>query len=250
MTKQYFRQVPNFKYVDRNYNSKNIGNFTEVKNLFKRVKLRDEIFENLNFFSLYSIIGDERPDSVADKIYNDPKLDWLILLSNNILNFYNEWLMSNESFDNIMLEKYGSYEELNSISHYETEEVKNSVGKVIIPEGSLLSSNLVIDYRKLIIDEDGGFIENPDFGNKVPYFIEFYDEGTGNDVLVSNITNPITFKEVEERKENQKRQIYLLKKEYVPVIFDDLDRIMKYKKGATQFLSDTLKQGDNIRLYS
>lgn len=91
MARQYFRQVPNFKYVDRNYNSKNIGNFTEVKNLFKRVKLRDEIFENLNFFSLYSIIGDERPDSVADKIYNDSKLDWLILLSNNILNFYNEW---------------------------------------------------------------------------------------------------------------------------------------------------------------
>ena len=97
---------------------------------------------------------------------------------------------------------------------------------------------------------EGGFIENPDFENKVPYFVEFYDEGTGNDVLVSNITNPITFKEVEERKENQKRQIYLLKKEYVPVIFDDLDRIMKYKKGATQFLSDTLKQADNIKLYS
>ena len=44
MARQYFRQVPNFKYVDRNYNSKNIGNFTEVKNLFKRVKLRDEMF--------------------------------------------------------------------------------------------------------------------------------------------------------------------------------------------------------------
>lgn len=250
MARQYFRQVPNFKYVDRNYNSKNIGNFTEVKNLFKRVKIRDEIFENLNFFSPYSIIGDERPDSVAYKLYDDSNLDWLVLLSNNILNVYDEWPMANENFDNIMLEKYGSYEALNSISHYETEEVRNSVGKVIVPEGIRLSSNLVVDYRKTIIDEDGGYIANPDYENKVPYFVEFYDEGTGNDVLVADITNPITFKEVEERKENKKRQIYILKKEYVPVVLDDISRIMKYKKGATQFLSDTLKQGDNIKLYS
>lgn len=249
MARQYFRQIPNFKYVDRHSDSKNIGNFTEVKNLFKRVKIRDEIFENLNFFDKYVIVGDERPDNIAYYFYKDQTLDWLILLSNNILNVYEEWPLSNESFDAVMLEKYGSYEKLNSISHYETEEVKNSVGKVIVPKGIKLSSNLIVDYRKKIVDDDGGYIENPDYQNKVPYFVEFYDEGTGNDVLVSNIADPITFKDVEERKENDKRQIYLLKREYVSLVYEDLDKIMKYKKGATQFLTDTLKQGDNIKLY-
>ena len=255
MARQYFRQVPNFEYVDRNYDNNNIGNYAEVKNLFKRVKIRDELFENVNFFSRYSIIGDDRPDNVANKVYGDSNLDWLVLLANNIVNVYEEWPLSNENFDNVMLKKYGSYEKLNEVAQYETVEVKNSVGKVITPGGIVLSSNLVDDYRETIINPSTGEYEsNPNYGNLVDYFIEFYDEGTGNDRLISNATetilNEITFLDLEQRKDNEKRFIYDFKQRYLGVVFDDIDKIMKYKKGATQFLSDTLKRGDNIRLYS
>ena len=51
------------------------------------------------------------------------------------------------------------------------------------------------------------------------------------------------------KKENAKRNIYLLKPEYLNVVFNDLDDIMPYKKGAAQYVSDTLKRGENIRLY-
>lgn len=249
MANQYFRLVPNFEYIDRNYSNKNIGNYTEVKNLFKRVKIRDEIFENLNYFDRYLIQDDERPDNVAYTIYGDSTLDWLVLLANNILNVYDEWPLSTENFDRVMLEKYGSYENLNAIHHYETEVVRNSKGKIIIPEGVILSSNLVIDYRKYVISDDGTYTINPDYGNLVPYFVEFYDEGIGNDVLVADITVPVTNLEIEERKENKKRSIYILKPKYLGVIFDDLDRLMEYKEGGTQFLSPTLKRADNIRLF-
>lgn len=248
MTREYFRQVPNFEYINRNYDRKNSNDFVQVKNLFKRVKIKDEIFENLNYFNRYEIIGDERPDNVAYKFYKNSNLDWLVLLSNNILNVYDEWPLTTESFDRVMLEKYGSYEKLNEIHHYETEEVKNSVGKVIMPKG-LVVSQLIIDYRRFLVDESGTYSENPTYQDLVPYFVEFYDEGTEQDVLVSNITIPVTNLDIEERKENEKRLIYILRPEYTQTIFDDIDRIMAYKKGGTQFLSDTLKKSDNIRIY-
>lgn len=136
MANPYFRQVPNFEYVNRNSDSKDISNYISVKNLFKRGKLRPDIFGNLNFFTKYKIVGDERPDNVAYKIYGDETLDWVVLLSNNILNIQTEWPVPQTSFDEILLNKYGSYESLYSgIHHYETIEIKNSRGITVLPGG-------------------------------------------------------------------------------------------------------------------
>ena len=80
MANPYFRQVPNFEYVNRNKDSTTLSNYITVKNLFKRAKLRDDIIANLAYFTKYQIIGDDRPDNVAQEVYEDPKLDWLVLL--------------------------------------------------------------------------------------------------------------------------------------------------------------------------
>ena len=96
----YFRQVPNFDYVSRDSNQRQISEYATVKNLFRRGKLRDDIFGNLSYFTKYQIIGDERPDNVAYKLYNDETLDWVILLSNNTLsnivcgNGHSVWIFS------------------------------------------------------------------------------------------------------------------------------------------------------------
>lgn len=136
MTKPYFRQIPNFDYVSRNPGEKYISDYIPVKNLFKRGKLREDIFGNLQFFEKYSIVGDERPDNVANKFYGDSTLDWIVLLANNILNIQTEWPLTQETFDKVMLEKYGSYENLYSgIRHYETTEIKNSLGITVLEPG-------------------------------------------------------------------------------------------------------------------
>lgn len=140
MTKPYFRQVPNFEYVSRNPGEKYISEYIPVKNLFKRGKLREDIFGNLNIFEKYSIVGDERPDNVAAKFYNDSTLDWVVLLSNNILNIQSEWPMTQRTFDEVMLEKYGSYDNLyNGVRYYETEEIKNSLGITVLKSGLRLT---------------------------------------------------------------------------------------------------------------
>ena len=132
----YFSELPDFEYVSRLPDAK-ISEYIKVKNLFKRGFLREDIFQDLAFFTKYQIIGDDRPDNVAFTNYNDSTLDWLVLMANNILNVTDEWPIAQSSFDEMMLERYGSYDTLfNGIHHYETIEVKDSRNRIIAPSGS------------------------------------------------------------------------------------------------------------------
>ena len=76
MAKHYFRNVPDFDYVSRIDGQKNVSDYVTVKNLFKRVKIREEIFDDLTYFTKYKVVGDDRPDIVAHKVYGDPRYDW------------------------------------------------------------------------------------------------------------------------------------------------------------------------------
>jgi hypothetical protein len=219
----YFRQVPDFQYVNRTPDSQSISDYQTVKNLFKRGKLREDLFGNLSFFTKYKIIGDERPDNVAYNFYDDETLDWIILLSNNIVNIQTEWPLPQSGFDNFLLEKYGSYQNVNEIHHYETTSVVNSSGITIIPAGLRVPSNFSTSY---------------------------YDTGLERKVTIRNFTVPITNYQYEQKIEDDKRNIFVLKGRYLNVVFNDMEELMKYKKGGAQYESATLKKGDNIRLYS
>jgi len=218
----YFRQVPDFEYVNTTNDGRNISDYSRVKNLFKRGKLRDDIFGDLSFFTKYQIIGDERPDNVAYKIYDDETLDWLVLIANNIINVQTEWPLSQQAFYNFLIDKYGSEEVLNQVHHYETIQVKNSIGSTIVPAGLTVPSD---------------------------YNISYFDVNSGQRISNNNITKEITNLEYEENIQNDKRNIFVLKPIYINVVLNDMEQIMPYKKGSTQFVNATLKRGDNIRLF-
>ena len=222
MTKPYFRQVPNFQYVDRSPGDQAISNYIEVKNLFKKAKLRDDIFSDLSFFTKYSILGDERPDNVAYKFYNDSTLDWIILLSNNVINVQTEWPLSQQGFYNYLIDKYGSEEVFNEVHHYETIQVNNTNGAIIVRAGLKVPSD---------------------------YSISYFDVNNGQTMNYRNITVEVSNYDYEEKIQNDKRNIFVLKPNYLNLIFNDLEDIMPYKKGSTQYVNATLKKGDNIRLF-
>ncbi len=329
MPKSYFQQIPNFEYVNRTQGNTNISNYINVKNLFKRGKIRPDIFANLNFFTKYKIIGDERPDNVAFKEYGNSNLDWVVLLSNNILNIQDEWPLPQTSLDEILLEKYGTYDKLYSgIHHYETIEIKNSKGGVILPGGletpnkwrtngnyiqaintkitqisgteskiatvtmnngiknlevgsevyiqnvntdvyngrfavtEILSvGDVVIRFKYSLPEiptntepEIGGteqvtFTVEGNIGTGNAYYYEYYDNNSYHTIPAAKITQAVTNYQYEIKKEDDKRNIYLLKPDYLNIIYNDMDEIMPYKKGAAQYVSDTLKRGENIRLY-
>ena len=219
----YFKQVPNLEYVSRLPNAK-ISDYITVKNLFKRGTLADDIFQDLTIFTKYEIKGDDRPDNVANKVYEDPDLDWVILLANNIINIQSEWPMPQRDFDRYLLDKYETYEKLNEVHHYETLECKNLVGAVVVPKGLWVESD---------------------------YSVTYYDWYAGAEMTKSSsdIVVSVTNYEYEDNLENEKRNIYLLKPKYLNIIKDDLKEMMQYKKGSTQYLDKTLKIAENIRLY-
>ena len=329
MTNSYFRQVPNFEYVNRTKGNTDISNYINVKNLFKRGKIRSDIFGNLSYFTKYKIIGDERPDNIAFKEYEDSSLDWVVLLSNNILNVQSEWPLPQTSLDEVLLDKYGNYDKLYSgIHHYETIEIKNSKGGVILPggletpnkwktNGNFIQAtntkvnqisgtdakvatvtmyngikNLVVGSEVLIKNvssdvyngrfpitsvysvndvvikftydlpsipdvklpeiegtEEVIFTVEGTVGTGNAYYYEYFDGTVYDTIPAANVVKGITNYDYESKKEDAKRNIYLLKSAYLNVIMNDMDKNMPYKKGAAQYVSDTLKRGENIRLY-
>jgi len=221
MAKPYFRQVPDFNYVSRLPDAK-IGDYIKVKNFFKRVQLRDDIFQDLAFFTKYKIIGDDRPDTVAHKVYGDPTYDWLILLANNILNVQSEWPLTQLQYDRYLINKYGYYDNIYSgIHHYESIEVKNDRGVTLLPTGTTISKG---------------------------YTYTYWDSLKRTRVTTVDLSTPITNYEYETKIEDEKRNIFILKPEYLGIATDDMDTIMKYKKGSSTFISRTLKNADNIKL--
>ena len=224
MPNPYFSNLGDFLYVNRTREGRSEGDYSLVKNLFKRAKLREDIYQDLTFFTKYDVLGDDRPDNVADLIYGDPTLDWVVLLSNNIVNVQSEWPLSQGDFNRYITDKYDSEEILYSgIHHYESREVKASDGTIIIPSGARVS---------------------------IGQSVSFYDELSDQQVIRTDVAMPITNFMHEDRLNNEKRSIFLLKPMYLNILFDDIEEIMANKKGSTQFVSRTLVTGDNIRLYS
>jgi hypothetical protein len=217
----YFSQLPDLEYVSRLPDAK-ISDYNPVKNFFMRGKLRDDIFQDVSIFTKYEIRGDDRPDNVAFEVYGDANLDWLVLTCNNIINVYDEWPMSQFNFENYLLDKYDTYENINATHHYETTEVKNSKGVVIVPAGLEVDSN---------------------------YSVSFYDEEIEGMTIVSSPVTEITNYHYEEKLQEDRRNIFLLKPRFLNVVKDDLEEMMQYKKGSTQYKSETLKTADNIRLF-
>ena len=214
----YFNKVPNLDYVSRLPDA-NISDYIAVKNLFKKTKIREDLFQDLAAFTKWKIEGDDRPDNVAFKVYGDSTLDWLVLSSNNILNIQTEWPLTQFNFDQFLLDKYGTYDKINDTHHHETTEIKDSTGVVLLKAGLRVPSNFSFVYS----DNNTTFTTNP----------------------VKEVTNL----QYEDDIQDQRRNIWILKARYLNVALDDLEKLMTYKKGSSQYVTESLKRGDNIRLF-
>ena len=138
----YFREIPNLEYQSFLSTRKSSDEYLLVKNIFRRVKLRDDLQNVFTIFNKYQIKDGARPDTVAQEIYGSSQYDWVVLVGANIINVRNEWPLSDRDIYRYSEELYGN--ELNAIHHYETTEVKDSNGRLILPAGKVVDSNFKI----------------------------------------------------------------------------------------------------------
>ena len=217
-SKSYFRQLPNLSYPSLANDRSSVYDYQVVKNFFKRAVLRDDIFNEVTAFTKYSFEGDERADQVAYDFYGDSGLDWVILTTNNIIHVRDEWPMGQQDFLTYLNEKYTS-EQLSNIHHYETKLLRDESDTLIQPEGLHVDSN---------------------------YSITFLDNGV---LRTESSIKSVTFLEHETNLNDAKRNINILRSEYLSLFLEDMSEIMEYKP-SNQFVTDKLKKTENPRLIS
>ena len=210
----YFRQVPDLEYQSLLPDRNSSDAYVRVKNLFRRVKLRDDLQNIFTIFNKYQIEDGERPETVAQKLYGSSQYDWVVLVSAGITRVRDEWPLTDKDVYDYSLDIYG--ESLNDIHHYETTEIKDSQGRLILPKGKIVDSNFSI----------------PDPSNPL---------ATLNPVVgISNY-------EYEVLKNTQKRSIYVLKKLYLQQFLNDTRKAMVYDR-SSQYVDRTLIRTENTRV--
>jgi hypothetical protein len=210
----YFRELPNLEYQSFLSSRKGSDDYSLVKNIFRRVKLRDDLQNVFTIFNKYQIQEGARPDTVAEELYGSSQYDWVVLIGANIINVRNEWPLSDRDIYRYSEQLYGN--DLNAVHHYETIEVKDSRGRLILPAGKIVDSVFTIPDPDILIQT-----LNPVIG-------------------ISNY-------EYEVRKNNKKREIYVLKPAYLQQVINDTRKAMTYDR-SSQYVNDKLIRTENTRV--
>jgi len=213
----YFEELPNISYVSLLPNQNRSDERIQVKNLFKRAKLRTDIDQSVTAFDYYQIQDNERPDIIAERIYDSPELDWVILVTNNITSIRNQWPLSNNELYNYCLEKYGSNENMMATKHFETQEVKDQYGRILLEERLIVDENFTFTYTK--------------------------DSNTSETIKPAQSVSYFTY---EQRLNEDKRKIRVLKPSLLPAFITDFRNIMSYDKSSS-FISKSLITSYNPR---
>ena len=153
---------------------------------------------------------------MAKKVYENDRVDWVVLISNNILDIKNEWPMNGYDFQRYLDAKY-TRDQLGEIHHYETNEIRNEDGAIMLESGLTVDSDFTYSYS---------------YKNK-RYHI--------------NSVQSVSYIEYETKKNDDKRSINLLRPQYIPIIIDDMREILTYED-SSQFVSRKMKKGDNVRI--
>ena len=209
----YFRELPSILYQSPLSTRSSSDEYVEVKNLFRRVKLRDDLKDSITYLTNYYVRDGFRPDQVAEDLYGSSNLDWVVIHSAGIVNIRDEWPLTSREIYDYSLNKYGN--DLNQIRHYVTTEVKDSSGKIYLPKGKVVDSDFTI----------------PD---------------PTSSTTTLNPVGGVTNYEHESNLNEDKRNITLLRPSYLELFVSDMRRIMTYSK-SSQYVTNKIVQTENTR---
>ena len=209
----YFRELPDILYQSPFKERNSSTEYIRIKNLFRRVKLRDDLKDVFTLFDQYQIRDGDRPEQVAKELYNSVEFDWVVIIGAGITNLRNDWPISDKDLYKYAENKYGVH--LNAIRHYETIEVKDAEGRLILPKGKIVDQSFTIPKP--------------------------------NDPTATiNPTGGVTNYEYETRINDKKRGIYVLKPSYLGMYVEDMRRIMQYER-SSQFVDRKTVITENTR---
>ena len=216
----YFSIIPDIQY-DQKPQSFPFSNsdFVVAKNFFRRFQVNPDIFDYVAYYKKYAVENDMRIETLAETIYDNAGMDWVIALTNNITNIYTDWPISNYTLQKRLETEYD--DPYATIAYYEiTKDVKNDSGTVFLKKGQKVDKTFY----------DGNFQYNSQDANNGIISIP------GN-----TISSPVSIFDDETRRNDAKREIYIIKSQFVKPLIADLKKQSTYNK-CSAFVSKKVKE--------
>ena len=235
----YFRELPNIAYQSPLSHKNSSRDYIVIKNIFRRSKLFNYLNDNVTLFNKFVIGDGDRPDLIAEELYGDPKLDYVVILVAGITNINHEWPLQDYQVYDYALQKYGSETEMNENHHYETFEIKDDKGRQILPPNLIVDDEFKIDGTSSKYNTTYTLISQA--GNTQ---LDDKDEFT---VKTDNIARAVTNLEYDHTENEKKREIDVLRESYLQMFINDLRDVVRYDKSSS-YITSSLAATENTNV--
>ena len=270
----YFRELPNVAYKSPLSHKNSSGDYIFVKNIFRKTKMMDWLSTNATLFNKFQIGDGDRPDTIAEALYGDPTLDYVVILTAGITNIRNQWPLTDNDLYDYALEKYGSEANLNAAHHYETYEIRDENQNLVMPEGSMVDDKFKIDgpgkrpnsssaqiQWTLIKDSGNETITQDEIGmvnataGEITTFNsqkdnngdEIGEYSTGPASISNSLGYAVSNLSYEIVENEKKRSIDVLREGYLQLFLSNLKEIMQYDRNS-QYIHSSLIGTQNISI--
>ena len=236
----YFNELPNIAYQSPLSHKNSSKDYIVIKNIFRGTKLKSYLDGSVTALDKYVIGDGERPDTIAEFLYGDSRLDYVVVLVAGMTNINDECPLQDYQVYDYALEKYGSETEMIKIHHYEPFELKDNQGRQILPP------NLIVDKEFKIYGSStqAGSVRYNLISQAGNNQLDDKDQYT---VVTDNIARAVTNLEYEHTRNETKREINVLKSGYLQLFINDLRDIVKYDKSSS-YITSSLAATENTEL--
>tara|TARA_R100000005_G_C4983315_1_gene192397 strand:- start:103 stop:729 length:627 start_codon:yes stop_codon:yes gene_type:complete len=181
--------------------------FILAKNIWRRAQILAEFKNKISLFSEYIVKDGETPEQIAFDRYDDPFLNWTILIANDIVNYHDQWPRSAVSLNEYVLNKYtNAY----AIKHYVTTEVKDSLNNILLPAGKIIPETFTFSY---------------------------IDSGTGSQVSLSPKAS-VTYYQYEQQENEKKEKIQIIRPDLIEDFVSAYQRVLVRGSNTTFGISN------------
>ena len=234
----YFRELPNILYQSPLLDKNSSRDYIVIKNIFRRAKLLDYLTGSATALNQYTIGDGERPDTIAENLYGDARLDYVVVLIAGITNIHHEWPLQDYQVYDYALQKYGSESEMLSTHHYETFEIRDNLDRQILPP------KLIVDEEFKIYGSRSKYPSDTRYTLRAQTGYRQLDDKDEYTVKVDNIAHAVSNLEYESEENNKRREIDVLKTGYLQTFLNDFRDVVRYDKNSS-YITSSLVSTEN-----
>lgn len=209
----FFDSTPNFLYPD----FFEAGKFKLSKNLFRRVRARDSINSIFSSSTKYTVKSGQTPDQIAYELLGDTEHYWTILLINNITDTQTQWPFDDYELDKIIEDRYGNLAD--KIRHWETKEVKDSYGNVVLESGIIIEV-----FSNTTAQNASSYTPTWSW----TYAYSRSDSAVTERTLTGSDLYPTTNREYEHQLNDLKREIWIPQPSSISMMESEIEELLEY----------------------